>query len=134
MTRFLQSVLFASVASVLLALLPPASRILHADEVLGTCVSTAQASAVAYDGSVSGSSSGGINVGGYTAGNCTGLSQTNAIFQAGNACANAGIGAGLGHGVGYAVVTWTMMWFDGNGGVASVGPVQQQYDCGDTFS
>jgi len=100
----------------------------------GSCSSAASASASSYDGSTSGSSSGGVDVAGYTAESCVGLAQTNAIFQAGLACENAGIPAGLAPGLGYAVVSWYVVWSDGNETLVTAPDQPQQYDCGDTFS
>ena len=63
-----------------------------------------------------------------------GLAQTNAIFQAGHACENAGIVAGVSSGIGYAVVSWYVVWQDGNQTVVTGPDAPQQYDCADTFS
>jgi hypothetical protein len=131
--RFLRCVSVASIGAVALFMAPPASRIVHADGATTVCLSSSHADAASYDGSVSGASNGGVDTNGYTVGNCVGLGQTEAIFQAGNACENAGIPAGLTSGVGYAVVTWELVWYDDQDEVV-VGPIQQQYDCGDTFS
>jgi hypothetical protein len=131
--RFVRCVSVALIGAVALFMLPPASRIIHADGATTVCLSGSHADATSYDGSVSASSNGGVNTNDYTLSDCVGLSQTEAIFQAGNACENAGIPAGLVSGVGYAVVTWDLVWYDGSDYLL-VGPIQQQYDCGDTFS
>jgi hypothetical protein len=98
-----------------------------------SCGMTASATASAYDGSLSGASGGSMAATGYSVGDCNGLGQTFAIYQAGLACANAGIPAGLTSGLGYAIVSWTAQWADDSGAAVTIGPVQQQYDCGDTF-
>jgi hypothetical protein len=131
--RFLRCVSVASIGAVALFMLAPASRIVHADGAATVCLSWSHADAASYDGSVSASSNGGVDTNGYTASDCVGLGQTEAIFQAGNACENAGIPAGVASGIGYAVVTWNLLWYDGTDELF-VGPIQQQYDCGDTFS
>jgi hypothetical protein len=130
--RFVRSLSVASGVAFVLFTLPPASRTVHADGV-SVCLSSSHADAASYDGSVSGSSDGGVNTNGYAVNDCVGLGQTDAIFTAGNACDSAGIPTGLTHGVGYAVVTWVLVWYDESDQVV-VGPVQQQYDCGDTFT
>ena len=109
------------------------ARVLHADSG-GTCYSNASASASAYDGSSSGSASGDVSAGNYAVENCVGLGQTNAIFQAGNACENAGIAAGVSSGIGYAVVSWYVVWQDGEQTIVTGPDAPQQYDCADTFS
>src|SRR5262245_52089957 len=79
----------------------------------GSCYGNASAWASAYDGSSSGSSSGDFSASDYAVENCVGLGQTNAIFQAGHACEDAGIAAGVSSGLGYAVVSWYVVWQDG---------------------
>jgi hypothetical protein len=132
--RWLRGTGSASVIGVLLAALPPGAGVARADGDSGSCWGTAGANASTYDGSATGSSSGDVTAGGYSNADCTGLAQTNAIFQAGLACESAGIPAGVLTGAGYAVVTWTREWVSDAGDVVTLGPIQQQYDCGDTFS
>jgi hypothetical protein len=107
----------------------------RADTPTGSCSSSAHADASSYDGTQYGSADNSISATGYSLGDCVGLSQTNAIFTAGLACQSAGIPAGLEHGLGYAIVTWTAVWQNSaSGEVTVVGPIRQQYDCGDTFA
>ena len=123
--------------ALLVALMPsrlgPPRLVVHADAG-STCDGSAWAWAAAYDGSSGGSASGGFDVGGDSADTCVGVAQTNAIFQAGLACENAGIPAGVVTGVGYAVVSWYVVWRDGDQTVETAPDAPQQYDCADTFS
>jgi hypothetical protein len=100
----------------------------------GTCASHAQAIGQPYGGGVTGTGGGDLLANGYTAADCVGLAQTHAIYQAGNACEQAGTPPGFGPGSGYAVVDWLLSWFGDDGGFLSFGPIEQQYDCGDTFA
>jgi hypothetical protein len=104
--RWLRGTCSASAIGVLLAALPPGAGVARADADSGRCWSTASANASTYDGSATGSSAGDVAASGYSAAHCTGLGQTNAIYQAGLACESAGVPAGLMTGIGYAVVTW----------------------------
>jgi hypothetical protein len=88
---------------------------------------------LSYDGTLSGSADDHVSAENYSLDNCVGLGQTDAIYTAGLACQAAGIAAGLYYGRGYAVVSWDLMWWNDAGNVVEVGPMQQQYDCGDTF-
>ena len=116
-------------------LLPPVQAVVHADRQTGSCNGAAHADASSYDGSLAGSADNSVSAGGYTLGDCAGLGQTNAIFTAGTACDNAGIPAGQNEGIGSAVVTWLVVWLsDSPPQQVVIGPIQQQYDCGDTFS
>ena len=133
--RFFRFAFVACAVAVMWALVPPLTPVVHAEAPTGSCRSSAYAAASSYDGTMSGSAVNDVYADGYSLSNCNGLSQTNAIFTAGLACQNAGIPAGGEHGIGYAVVDWTAVWQNSaTGEVTVIGPVQQQYDCGDTFS
>ena len=132
--RFVRCVLVAAGGTVGMFLIPSTAQVVHAYTGNGTCVGSAQATAISYDGTLSGSSRGEIRASGYSPADCVGLAQTHAIFHAGNACENAGIPAGMSGGSGYALVSWFMSWWDGYDDFLSLGLVDQQYDCADTFS
>jgi cysteine synthase len=130
---FGRSIAIAVIVAFVIAGAARPKDVLRADSG-GSCYSSASASASAYDGSSSGSASGDVNANDYAVENCVGLGQTNAIFQAGHACENAGIAAGVSSGIGYAVVSWYVVWQDGNQTVVTGPDAPQQYDCADTFS
>ena len=106
----------------------------NSDSGLGRCSVSATANASAYDDGRAGASGGSLNVDDYSASDCAGLSQTFAIYQAGLACVSADIPSGVVSGIGFAVVTWTTAWTTDVGDSLTVGPIQQQYDCVDTFT
>src|SRR5882762_8346010 len=81
--------------------------VVHADGSVGHCSVSATANASAYDGSSAAAYGGSMSVDDYSAGDCVGLSQTFAIYQAGLACVSAGIPSGVLTGTGFGVVTGT---------------------------
>jgi hypothetical protein len=133
--RFVRFAVASCVVAVLTAIGPGLRQVLRADSSRGLCRTGAHADASSYDGSQSGSADADVTADDYELQNCVALGQTNAIFTAGAACQNAGIPPGVDHGIGYAIVTWYAVWqISSSGEVTVVGPIQQQYDCGDTFS
>src|SRR5262245_15523825 len=131
--RIFRAAALALAGAMLVCTMTSRHLVVHADGG-GTCSTSAWAAAAAYDGSSSGSASGGVDAGGYAADACVGLGQTNAIFQAGLACESAGISAGTTSGLGYAVVSWYVVWSDGTQTIVTGPDAPQQYDCVDTFS